>query len=92
MINDNSKNDDNKNSDDSVGEIIGIDYRYTYTLRNDNNVYVFDNNKNLAKVKYSRTMKLALFWDYVSSFRSLFGVLCTLRWPKNVWHKTSKNM
>ena len=33
-------------------------------------------------------MKLTLFWDYVSSFRALFGALCTLRWPKNVWTKT----
>ena len=65
-----------------------INYHYYYTTKNSTKKELFNNNGNPAKIKYTRTMNLALMWDYCCLMRQVFAVFCTLWWPKDANNTT----
>ena len=67
---------------------IGIDYKYTYQIDNNDNDLTFDNNDNIANVLYSRTLNLAVMFDHALSMRNIFSVFTTLKWDKKDYTRT----
>lgn len=83
---------DKNNISNESDKITGIKLLYSYKLENDDNEYIFDNSDNKAEVVYSRTFYLSSMFDYITSFRELFGVLCTVQWPKTIYKETPSDI
>ena len=60
-----------------------INFLYKYKIEGINSNYYFDNNDNEANVLYSRSLNLAVMFDYCSLMRKVFSVFCTLKFPKD---------
>ena len=69
-----------------------INYFYYYNIENDDNEYKFDNNNNEANIYYSRTLNLALMWDYCYLWRLVFAIFTCLKWPKTARNETPKEI
>lgn len=80
---DNKKNMKNNLNNSDANVEPKINYSYKYQKGKSKKWETFNNDTNLANINYGPTFSLANMWDFCSSWRRVYCVWSTLKFPTN---------